>query len=65
MFLGIPIAFVVAMLLIMGGARYHDVQERKEVQVELAKQNKHCVKFNLDNECIKEEKLRGHNSVVE
>lgn len=57
MFFGIPIAFAIGMLLIGAGVRHYDVKERQEVQIELAKQYKHCVKFNLDNECIKEEEL--------
>lgn len=55
MFFGIPIAFAIAILLIGGGVGHHDVQERQIVQIELAKQNKYCAKFDLNNECVKEE----------
>jgi hypothetical protein len=60
MFFGIPIALALALIFIDSGVRHYDVQERNDVQIELAKQNKHCIKFNTDNECIKEEILNNN-----
>jgi hypothetical protein len=62
MLFDIPIAFAIAMILICGGVRHYDNQERREVQIELSKENKYCIKFNKDNECVKTKEIKVDES---